>query len=379
MAPEQAAGATDVLDGRADVYALGATLYEILAREPLHGQDSIQGLLRATLSGPSPPVEQRPSIERIPPELLGLLRRATAIEPKNRVPTARELADAVERFLDGERDEVRRRELADAHVARAQSLADAASTRIEALREVGRALALDPANTAALTLLRELFSLPEEDAGEALPELEALEHERRQGLLRVVRVRALAWLAAVPFFVAMGVTNVARLGVVAGLVAANAMLATVLARRPRVTDAMLRLSLVASTVCVTSFGLFYGPLILTPVYAVTNAIVYAMSGERRLRWEAIALSSAALVVPVLASLSGLDVTYYASNRVDGFTVWSPTLEVPLEATMAVLCAAFIATTITPSLLIGRMTQQLASAERRVALQAHRLRQLLPPS
>jgi len=336
-------------------------------------------VLAATLTGPTPPFEERPSTERIPPELLALVRRATAIEPKERITSARELAEAVERFLDGQRDEVRRRELADEHVARARSLAAVSTSRIEALREVGRALALDPTSVAALDLLRQLFSLSDEDPEQAVPELEALEDERRRGLLRVVRVRAIAWAIAVPFFAAMGVTNALRLGVVVSLVAANSLLATVLAGRSRVTEGMLRLSLVVSTLCVTSFGLFYGPLILTPVYAVTNAIVYAMSGERRLRWEAIALSSAALVLPVIASLVGLDVTYYVSNRIDGFTVWSPTLEVPLEATMAVLCAAFIATTITPSLLIGRMTDQLASAERRVALQAHRLRQLLPPS
>ena len=379
MAPEQAAGSLEALDRRADVYALGAILYEIVSGERLHGQETLESLLAATLTGPIPPLRERPSTARIPEELLELITRATALLPSRRLATARELADAVEKFLDGERDESRRRELAQEHVVTATTLASRDGAAVEALREVGRALALDPANAAALQLLHRLLSAPpDEIPPSAEAELDAADQERRRGILRVARFRAVAWLIAAPFFIALGVTNVLRMAAVVGLVASNVALATFLVRLPRVSNAVLRLSLSFSTLCLASFTMFYGPLLLVPLYAVTNAITYAMGGSAALRRDAVVLSVAAIILPLVATLAGVDASYYMAHGVDGFVVWSPMLKVPLGPTMAILCAAYLATVIAPTLLIGRFSEQVSRAERQVILQAHRLRQLLPP-
>lgn len=379
MAPEQVSGAIGRIDARADVYALGAILYELLALEPLHGQATNEAVMQATLTGPTPPLGNRPSSAHIPPELLALVGKATALRPEDRPASARDLATAIDAYLDGQRDEERRRELADEHLTRAEVHARSSDTRVEALRDVGRALALDPTNPRALSLLGELFSkLPDEVPQEAEPELAAVAEERRRGLLHVAWSRAVAWTIAAPAFVALGVRSVPRVLVVCGLVLANLAVATWLRRRVRASERSLKVSLGVSTACVASFSFFYGPLVLVPVYAVTNALTYALGGGRVLRWTAIGWSMMTLAAPLLASLVGLEVPYYGQHGAGGILIESPALATPLAPTTALLFVAFVATTITPTLLIGRLTDRLDEAERKVALQAFHLRQLLPP-
>jgi eukaryotic-like serine/threonine-protein kinase len=70
MAPEQASGTAEV-DARADVYGLGATLASV--------------------------------IDELPTPLAAIVAKAKAARPDDRYPSARELADELGRFLDGER------------------------------------------------------------------------------------------------------------------------------------------------------------------------------------------------------------------------------------------------------------------------------------
>ena len=62
----------------------------------------------------------------VPPELEAMCVRATAVDPGQRFANARELHDAIERYLDGDRDLERRQESARAAAERAIALADAA-------------------------------------------------------------------------------------------------------------------------------------------------------------------------------------------------------------------------------------------------------------
>jgi hypothetical protein len=160
MAPEQASGLPDI-DARADVYALGCVLFEILAGEPLHprGPEAKQSVLAGRDARPS----LRTPGRGIAPELDVLCVAATARDRGERIATARELGDRVQRFLDGDRDLAHRRDLARAHLARAQAAfaeGDTDLLRRAAMREAAAALALDPALGGAAELVGRLMLDP---------------------------------------------------------------------------------------------------------------------------------------------------------------------------------------------------------------------------
>jgi len=175
IAPEQIRGDLD-LDGRADIYALGCILFEILALESLHPRG------HAALSTALVGVDARPSVrapERaIPPELDAICVRATALERDGRFATARQLGEAVQRYLDGNRDTAMRKQLAADELAVARAAlarGDDADARRDAMRAAARALALDPTDRAPADLVGALMlQSPRETAPEGEVELERL-------------------------------------------------------------------------------------------------------------------------------------------------------------------------------------------------------------
>jgi serine/threonine-protein kinase len=204
--------------------------------------------------------------------------------------------------------------------------------------------------------------------------IDDLDRERVASMLRVARVRAYAWAIAAPAYILMGITSWARLGVALALVVVNAVLAFSV-RAQRRTDAVAVYgSLVLSTLCVVSFSFLYGPLIIAPVFATTNAMTYALAGDRRLRGAAIALSIAAFAVPLAASVLGLEPPYYTFEG-GALVIRSSMITIAHGPTLAVLLASFAVTTLTPSLMVGRYAERLAAAEKRIALQAWHLRQI----
>jgi serine/threonine protein kinase len=97
MSPEQASGAKGVVDHRSDVYALGATLYELLTHQPVHDGADRQTLLRQVLNDDPRPLRQ---LERsIPEELEIITLKALRHSPAERYETAQHFADDLRRYL----------------------------------------------------------------------------------------------------------------------------------------------------------------------------------------------------------------------------------------------------------------------------------------
>ena len=97
MAPEQAGGDPNLIDARADVYALGAILYEVLCgRPPFGGKKAIQVIRKVLKEEPPPPREIFP---QAPPELEAIALKALRKERDQRQQTAGELADEIEAVI----------------------------------------------------------------------------------------------------------------------------------------------------------------------------------------------------------------------------------------------------------------------------------------
>jgi serine/threonine-protein kinase len=98
MPPEQLYAAHEV-DGRADVYALGVMLFEMLSgRRPADGDDA-QVIVTKVLAGD---VLSLAALEpNLPPGLIELVQRATAPERDARIGSAHELRTALARFATG--------------------------------------------------------------------------------------------------------------------------------------------------------------------------------------------------------------------------------------------------------------------------------------
>jgi serine/threonine-protein kinase len=384
MSPEQARGETDGLDGRTDVYSLGAILFEIVYREPLHEGPGAAAKMSSTLVGPEMRASRRTHGADVPPELEALCAKACALDPDYRVPSARALADAVERFLDGERDDERRKEIAKVHVEKATALAaraDAgeADARTEALRELGRALVLDPTHGPALSALESmLVHVPSPPPREAQEEIARAELSQRRGVLRATAMRHAFWALLGPLmFVTLplrdGTLAAGMLAIVLALFAL-----TVFVWRARAGSRPWWFVLVGSTaVTIGLLSSLFGPFVFVPSLAATYTIFYAPQTTVRERNFLHAVLALAVLLPGVLGELGV-VPRLATFLPDGsMVVRSPIFGFEEGGTLLILLVSNLLLVVVPGTIGGRFFERLRTLEARSIVQGWYLRQLLP--
>jgi eukaryotic-like serine/threonine-protein kinase len=379
MAPEQLFRRTHKVDARADVYALGSILFEILTLSRVRPKPDLREVLRAAMEGD----EVRPSARKatVPPELDELCARALSTSAEDR-PSARDLAEAVQRHLDGDHDLALRRELSARHAASARkriegSAEGGGAARVEALREAMKALALDGDNADAQRLLLELLT----DVSGAVPEAARPELDAEIGRSRAHAARTgarglMLWGASLPLALFIGVKSWLAIGASAVALGLAILLARRMARSSGVgsRDALLLASVVAAVVALTS--VYLGPFTLVSTCAGTAALLFATAANKRERPLIAAIFSVGSLLPFLAEIFGVFPRAYAFEP-GRILVFERAVALPEGPTMGAMMYSTLSFVVLATILVGSMRDALSASEQRQFLQAWYLRQLFP--
>jgi eukaryotic-like serine/threonine-protein kinase len=375
ISPEQIRGDHD-LDGRADVYSLGCILFEILTLTPLHPRG--QAGVATAIAGVDARASVRAADRDIAPELDRICVRATAVERGDRFATARDLARAVQSYLDGNRDtslrqELARNELQSAHFA--LSLGGTAQARRDAIRAAARALALDPKDRDAADLVAHLMLEPPADVpAEVERELARDDYNALAKSGRFGALAALSFLGFFPLIYYVGFRDVWYMVLGPAICLFIIGVDLILPRRNAVAASYLANA--GHLLLFVLFSWLLSPMVLGVGPAIIMVTMMATHRQMLRPWLWAILAWIATLLPWLLELAGVGPS---RTSVEGSDIVLTTVAPGLNPTWTIVgFGLYVVAVVHLAALLSRLQDDDRRAlHRTTTLQAWQLRQLVP--
>ncbi len=344
-----------------DIYSLGAILFEILSGERLHPDDEM-GAAMSTLEGtadPSP--SHRSGSHDIARDFDAICARATALDPKKRFRTARQLHDAVEHVLDARL--VGTGPVAEPKDGRVTGTEPKKFLRTETPQTPTRATSSEGLGSGAAQ-------------GEVATSLEEA-HDKRTRL--VGRVAAVAYASLglyLPLFLWAGVANVRSLIGFYALVVAAAVISFWVSQQRKPSNYLVVVAMLTSTGALVSSATLFGALVLMPGLVALNTTGYSLVLRQPWRSLNIALGVVCVAIPGLMELWGDRYLFEPTS----ITIYPRAVLFEPAPALLMLIIGGIATVLTGALATAMVRQSLDDTERKLGTLAWQLEQRRgPPS
>lgn len=374
LAPEQALGDPDV-GPEADVYALGVMLFEICARRPFNPGTNTRERIDHAIRGVVPAF---PSGEHaVPPELARLVSASTSPRPADRTSSARDLAVAIEQFLDGDRDLAERTRIADALVVEARAAHARDGGSVEATRLYARALALVPAHPeAGAALSRLLLEPPSIVPPEVHERMARWAEEAWRAGARTTTLRYLLWCSFIPVWFLMGLRDVGASALAMGSLVVTTIVTGLVAAGVLGGVRGAAISFALGTFAIACFTQVFSPVLVAPTLMATNLIAFCAYAGPRQRVALVLASVLGMAIPIALEAAGVIAPSFVVDA-DGIHVLPRLVSFEPRITWWLLVAGATVAVAVPGVVAGRVRDALVASQQRAMLQAWHLEALVP--